>query len=422
MTMPPSPARPGRPAHRAARTSPPTTSTTTTATDTAGTAAAGSTSASTRRRVPRLALVLAVVLALLAGACSSPADEEGGDASLGTAVSTPEREEFPDGTTVRVLAHDSFSVSEEVLEQFTAATNAEVEIVLGGDAVAMVNQAILTAGNPQGDVLFGIDDNLLARAAAASLFEPFQPQNIDEIPAEFTARAQGTVTPIDYGDVCINYDRAWFEERNLPVPTTFAQLVEPAYRDLLVVEDPSRSSPGLSFLLATIAAHGGADQAEGANWANYWGSLKDNGVKVVDSWETAYYTEFSGSSGNGPRPLVVSYASSPPAEVTDESIPVDQAPTGVIPSTCYRQVEYAGVLRGADEPEAAKRFVEFMLGTEFQSDVPLQMYVFPVNPRAELPSLFSKFVTPVPEPLVLPEAGVDANRERWVQQWSALFR
>jgi thiamine transport system substrate-binding protein len=369
------------------------------------------------------ALGVIVVLVLLA-ACSSPADDEAdGPVELGPAISTPERGTFPPGTTVRLMAHDSWSVSDDVLEQFTDATGIEVEVVLGGDAVAMVNQAILSAGNPQADVLYGIDDNLLARAAQAQLFTPYEADGLDTVDDAFTAGLDGQVTPIDYGDVCVNYDRRWFAGEGLPLPQSLEDLADPSYKDLLVVEDPTRSTPGLAFLLASIAEVGGGDDTgDTAPWRQWWQLLQANGVKVVDSWEIAYYTEFSGSSGAGPRPLVVSYASSPPVEVTDPSISPEEAPTGVLADTCYRQVEYAGVLRGASNPEAAAALIDFLLSIPFQEDVPEQMYVFPVSNDATLPSAWQKFVEPVDEPLQLDPADVAANQDRWLQQWSSLFR
>ena len=207
------------------------------------------------------------------------------------------------------------------------------------------------------------------------------------------------------------------------MPTTLADLADPAYRDLLVVQDPSSSTPGLAFMLATVAEFGdAAGTAPDAPWLAYWQRLADNGVKVVDSWETAYFTEFSGSSGAGPRPLVVSYGSSPAAEVTDPAAPADQAPTGSIEATCYRQTEFAGVLRGTSNPAAAKALVDFMATVPFQEQVPEQMFVFPVNPDAALPPLFTTVAAPAADPLTVPAAQVDANRETWVQQWSGLFR
>ncbi|MCD9622813.1 thiamine ABC transporter substrate-binding protein [Rhabdothermincola salaria] len=380
----------------------------------------------TRRRRPRRAAVVVALLTTLVmvlAACSSPADDDAGDAEVGPALSTPEGGVFPDGTTVRLLAHDSFAVSEEVLDQFTQSTNVEVELVLGGDAVTLVNQAVLTAGNPQGDVLFGVDGNTLTRAVEADIFESYEPEGLADIDPAFTADAGGVVTPVDYGDVCVNYDRTWFEDEGLALPTGFEDLVDPAYRDLLVVQDPSSSSPGLAFLLGTIAEMGGGDvTGDDAPWLDYWRQLQDNGVQVADSWSTAYYTDFSGSEGQGPRPLVVSYASSPPAEVTDPSIPVDEAPTGTVVDTCYRQVEYAGILRGTTERGAAEALIDFMISVPFQEDVPEQMYVYPVNDEAALPEVFETFTAEVSDPLTVPPAEVAANTERWVQQWAGIFR
>jgi thiamine transport system substrate-binding protein len=387
-------------------------------------AAAAPTRPARRGRTGRIVLALLVAVVALLAACSSPSDEDAKEpAELGPAISTPDRGTFPPGTTVRLLAHDSWNVSEDVLQEFTDTTGIKVEVVLGGDAVAMVNQAILSAGNPQADVLYGIDDNLLTRAEAAQLFSPYEADGLDAVDDQLTAGLDGQVTPIDYGDVCVNYDRAWFEDEGLTLPQSFQDLADPSYKDLLVVQDPTTSSPGLSFLLASIAeVGGGADTGDSAPWRQWWQQLKANGVKVVDSWETAYYTEFSGSSGAGPRPLVVSYASSPPVEVSDPSISPDDAPTGVLTDTCYRQVEYAGVLRGAKNPDAAAALIDFLLSVPFQEDVPEQMYVFPVSTDAVLPSAWQKFVEPVDDPLQLDPADVAANQDRWLQQWSSLFR
>jgi thiamine transport system substrate-binding protein len=375
-------------------------------------------------RSGRLAgLVLVAVAALLAASCSSPADDAAsrGSAELGPAVSTPDDEVFPEGTTVRLLAHDSFAMSEEVLDQFTARTNIEVEIVLGGDAVVMVNQAVLTAGNPQADVLFGVDDNTLGRAVDAGLFEPYVSPVLGAVAPGVTGDPGGQVTPIDFGDVCVNYDRAWFAERDLAVPTTLDALADPAYADLLVVQDPATSTPGLAFLLATVAEFGAGTGAD-APWLAYWQRLRDNGVRVVDSWETAYFTDFSGSSGAGPRPLVVSYGSSPAAEVTEPYPAADEAPTGSIDATCYRQTEFAGVLRGTANPAAAQALIDYMVSAPFQAQVPAQMFVFPVSTDVELTEPFVTFAAPATDPLSVPTAEVDASRDTWIGQWSALFR
>jgi len=367
-----------------------------------------------------LALVLAVVAAACGGGESSKDDTP---ATVGPAISQGQLPTFDPGTTITVVTHDSFAVSEDVLTQFTDATNVEVRLVPSGDAVAAVNKAILTAGDPEGDVLFGIDENLLASAFAADLFVPYEARGLSTVPEQYQVDPEHRVTPIDHGDVCINYDRTWFREKDLEVPTSFEDLLDPELKGKLVVEDPSSSTPGLAFLLATVAAQGGGDDdSSSAAWLQYWQKLKDNGVKVVDGWETAYNVDFSGSAGKGDRPLVVSYASSPPVEVTDPSTPPEDAPTGVLADTCYRQTEFAGILRGAGKAEAAGAFIEFMLSLPFQEDMPEQMYVYPVNSQAVLPEAWERYTTPVEDPLALPFEEVGARREAWIQQWAGLFR
>jgi thiamine transport system substrate-binding protein len=219
-------------------------------------------------------------------------------------------------------------------------------------------------------------------------------------------------TPVDTGDVCVNYDIGWFAERGIEPPRDLAALTDPTYRDLLVVQNPATSSPGLAFLLATIATFGD----EG--WQQYWTDLRDNGVEVVDGWTEAYSVRFSGSVGRGPRPLVVSYASSPPAEVVFADPPVDTAPTAAMTSGCFRQIEFAGVLRGTDHPTEARALVDFLASRTFQEDMPLNMFVYPVDTQAALPEVFEEFSTRPVAPLGIDPAVIAENREAWLDEWT----
>lgn len=370
----------------------------------------------------RAASVVILLLALVVAACGS-SDPAKGSTTIAPVLVDGALPRFEEPVTLKVVTHDSFAVSQSILDSFEAMTNVKVELIPSGDAVAMTNAAILTAGNPVGDMIFGIDENLLGSALSSDLLIAYRPAGIDAVDPAYILDPSGRATPIDHGDVCVNFDRASFERSGTPIPSTFDGLTGPAVKNDLVVEDPSASSPGLAFMLATIAKFGGGDDtSENAPWLEYWKRLKSNGVMVVDGWETAYYGSFSGGSGKGDRPLVVSYASSPPAEVTDTSIAVDDSPTGVITDTCYRQTEFAGILRGAAHPEAAAAFIEWMLADPFQSDVPTQMYVYPVVSGTQLPEVFAKYTAIVDSPLSIPFAEVAANRDRWIAQWSELFR
>jgi thiamine transport system substrate-binding protein len=275
---------------------------------------------------------------------------------------------------VVLVTHDSFAISKSVRRAFEKETGFELRVLQAGDAGEALNRALLTAGDPQGDVFFGVDNNLLSRALEEDLFEPYESPELAHVEARYVLDEQHRVTPVDHGEVCLNVDRGWFESRGLAPPRGFNDLVEQRYRGLLVVENPATSTPGLAFLLATIARYG----EDG--WQAYWRRLRENDVLVVDGWEEAYTARFSGASGSeGSRPIVVSYASSPPAEVIFAGKPLKEAPTAVVASTCFRQVELAGILRGARSEEGARKLIDFMLSPVFQRDVPLSMFVFPVR-------------------------------------------
>ena len=323
-----------------------------------------------------------------------------------------------DSDTVVLVTHDSFAISESVLESFTAQTGVTVEVLRAGDAGQMVNQAVLSKSNPLGDALYGVDNTFLSRALDAEIFEEYESPALGTVAEAFLAEDDFRVTPIDYGDVCLNYDIAWFEEHELALPHNLSMLMMDDYASLLVVQNPATSSPGLAFLLATIAEFG--DEGD-FTYLDYWHNLRDNDVLVADGWTDAYYGEFTvGSRGDGSRPLVVSYASSPPAEVIYGEDPSAGAVTGALidDGMCYRQVEYVGVLAGAANPQGAQLLVDFMLSAEFQADMPLNMFVFPVVEDIELPQEFTDYAQIPEAPAVVEPARIEENRERWIQDWA----
>ena len=321
-------------------------------------------------------IIIASCLVVIASACSSTSSNSSTDA-------TPNE--------VILLAYDAFTPQEGIFDAFTAATGAKVKVITSGDSGVLVSKAILSAGNPEGDVLWGIDNTLLSRAQKAELLTSYE--------------------PVDYGDICVNYDKQWFVSRKIAPPTSIEDLALPTYKNLLVVQDPVASSPGLGFLLSTIA-HFGAD-----SWQGYWKSLKANGVHIAPDWTTAYTIDFSGSSGKGKYPLVVSYGSSPPAEVLYSEKPINTPPTAVIESTCFRQTEYVGALRGPRNPKLATQLISYLLDVPFQESMPLSLFVFPVNKKATLPDLFTKFAVAPKDPLTLEPADIEKNRDTWLSSW-----
>lgn len=313
-----------------------------------------------------------------------------------------------------VMTHDSFAISESVLAAFEQASNIKVTFLKSGDTGAALNKAILSKDTPLADVFYGVDNTFLSRALEAGIFESYDSPALVTVPAEFRLDPQNRALPVDYGDVCINYDKAFFAKNELPVPQTLGDLVRPEYNGMLVVENPATSSPGLAFLLATVAHFGEP------GYLDYWRSLRANGLVVVNDWNTAYYTNFSGSSGRGPQTMAVSYATSPAAEVIYSNVQLEQAPTASIigPDTCFRQIEFVGILAGTRQRAAAERFVDFMLSLPFQEDMALQMFVMPVDPIAILPDSFYQFIEHPTQTATLAPDVIAANRERWINEWT----
>jgi len=330
---------------------------------------------------------------------------------LGSACGGAQKE--PTVPTLTVMTHDSFEVSAELITAFENENQVKLVFLKSGDTGEVLNKAILSKTNPLADVLYGVDNTFLSRALDSDIFEPYDSPLLENISAEFKLDPKRSLLPVDFGDVCINYDRAYFLANNLEVPGSFEDLLDPKYGGLLVMENPATSSPGLAFMLATVA-HFGED-----NFLAFWKGLIDNGMEVVGDWSTAYYTNFSGSSGFGPQPMVVSYASSPAAEVIFAETKLTESPTASItePGMCFRQVEFVGILKGTQQRQLAERFVDFLLGVPFQQGMPLQMFVYPVNERAILPPEFVEFANSSNNPAVLSPSLIASHRDEWIASW-----
>jgi thiamine transport system substrate-binding protein len=291
---------------------------------------------------------------------------------------------------VRLITHNAFVISPALEAQFTKQTGYHLTVIKADDAGALTNKVILTKNDPLADAVFGIDNTFASKAMAAGVIS-------------------GSFTPTDFGDVCFNYDKYWFVSHKIPAPTSINDLIKPAYKNLTVVENPATSSTGLAFLAATIGKYG-----EGG-WEKYWKALHNNGLVVDNDWEKAYYTDFSGSSGRGNYPVVLSYSSSPADEVRSNG----QTQTANILDGCFRQIEYIGVLKGAKNPQGAEALISFFLSKNFQSSFPGAMYMFPVDPSVKLPTDWSKFVT-IPSVTYGGNLPITTMRDTWLAQWKSI--
>jgi thiamine transport system substrate-binding protein len=357
-------------------------------------------------RRPMLLGLLSLVMMIVV-ACQPVAETSDGQENGGTSAG--------DSPTLVLAAHDSFSVSEEVIAQFEEESGATVQFLSLGDAGEALNKLILSRDAPLADLFFGVDNTFLSRALDSDVFVAYDSPQLVNLAEDVKLDSENRLIPVDVGYVNINADKGWFEERGLPLPQTLEDLALPEYAGLLVVQNPAASSPGLAFLLATIG-HFGED-----GYLNFWSALRENDVLITDGWSEAYFEQFTvGSGGAGDRPLVVSYSTSPPADVlyasdgrTEPASVNINAPDGT-----FRQIEFVGIIQGTEQQALAEKFVDFMLSDSFQEDLPLQMFVYPVSETAELPELFVQFAETPADPASVDPAAIEANRENWIEAWT----
>lgn len=339
----------------------------------------------------RIGLSIAAIVALGLSACSV-ADQ--------TTKDNPSSQ-----GTVKIMTHDSFSISDELKEKFEKESGYTLQTTQPGDSGAVVNQLILQKDQPTVDGVYGIDsysaENLVDEGILAD-FEGDLPEGADALQLE--GEGQNQMVPIDQGQVCVNVDNAYFENNDLDVPEDLEDLKKPEYAKLFATIDPTSSSPGLAFLVATVTELGD-------DWQGYWEELLSNGARVAPGWSAAYYEEFSATS-DGQYPLVLSYSSSPSAE---------DGATSVVNDTCTTQVEYAGVLAEGDNPEGAQAFIDFLLQEEFQTELIENMYMYPVDSNIKLPEDWAKHATLVEDPIEPDLKEVAENNRDWMKEWSSIY-
>lgn len=314
--------------------------------------------------------------------------------------------------TLTVVTHDSFNLSDDLIKQFESDHGVTVKLLPKGDAGAMLTSLILTKKNPEGDVSFGVDNTFLSRALDADIFEPYSSPALTKVPNDLQADGSNRVTPIDYGYVNFNYDIAALKKANVPVPQKLEDLTDPKYKGMTVVENPASSSPGLAFLIATV------DYFGKDHYLDWWAKMRANDMKVVDGWETAYNTNFSLYGGG--QPIVLSYATSPAFEQMFAKPPRTDAPTANIlpPKGAFKQVEYAGVLKGTQHRALARQFIDFLLSKAVQEDIPGQMAVYPVSSEAAVPDAFVQFSKVDVPAASVSAADIAKNRQTWIDDWT----
>jgi thiamine transport system substrate-binding protein len=338
--------------------------------------------------------VLAPALVLLVTGCSAIGQDSSSDE--------------PASDRVVLVTHESFALPKPLVKEFEQETGYDLVVRGSGDAGVLTNKLVLTKDNPLGDVAFGVDNTFASRALDEGVFAPYEARLPDgaelyRLPGD----DDRALTPVDKASVCVNVDDTWFAAHHLAPPRTLDDLVDPRYRDLFVTPGAATSSPGMAFLLTTIAKYG----EDG--WQDWWSQLMDNGAKLDDGWSQAYEVDFTQGGGKGDRPIVLSYDSSPAFTVSG-----GKSSTSALLDTCFRQVEYAGVLAGAANTDGAKALVDFLLTPEVQAALPDSMYVFPVDSSVQLPADWARFAKQPSDPWSVAPADISAHRDEWLRDWS----
>ena len=313
-----------------------------------------------------------------------------------------------------LLANDSFDISEEIIAEFEEANDATVVIQKAGSSGDVLTRAILEKGNPSGDLIYGIDNTYLTRALDEEILVKYESPLLSKVQKEFILDDSYHVTPVDYGYVNLNYDKAFLEKNELEPPSSLEELTGADWKGRLVVQNPATSSPGLAFLIATVSYFGEDDEYD---YLDFWADLRANDVAVKDGWSDAYYTDFTKYGGD--RPLVVSYATSPAAEVFFSEGAYTEPPTGnmLVDRATFLQIEGIGILKGTKVLDLAQRFVDFVMDTRFQEDIPGRMFVYPVNSNAQTPDFF-RFAEEPTLPADIDAATIDLKREEWIDAWT----
>jgi len=329
-------------------------------------------------------------------------------------------EQAANGTTVTIAVHDSFP-NDDFAAAASEATGYDVKVVTSGDGGELTNSLVLTQGAPIADAFFGVDNSFASRLIDHDVVEPVALENLPpraaelgaELVPESTADAESVaalpLVPIDYGAVCMNIDTDWFEQRGLTPPASYEDLANPRYEGLSVLIDPTASSTGAAFLIGTVQEFG----EDG--FADYWKRLMKNGARIEPGWSEAYNGQFTQGGGDGEYPIALSYATSPAFTVTEDG---SASTTAAMLDTCTNQIEYAGVLKGAANPEGAKAVVDYLLSREFQDTIADTMYMYPIDDEAAIPEEWQRFAPTPSAPHDLSPGQIDTGREGWLKTWS----
>ena len=300
-----------------------------------------------------------------------------------------------------IYAYDSFvsdwGAGPIVIPNFEKKYGIKVDLRSPGDAGQVLTTSILEKDNPVADIVIGIDNNMLAKALDEDILQPYKSENLNNVDQSLIFDKSNHLSPYDYGYFSIIYNS---EKIDNP-PKSLNDLLSSQYEKSIILMDPRTSSPGLGFFLWTVKVFGD-------DFTDYWANLNKNILTITEGWDSGY-----GLFVNGEAPMVLSYTTSPAYHKEYEDS--EQYKATVFEEGNYMQIEGAGIVKNCKNLKSAQIFIDYMLTEDFQKEIPLTNWMFPVI-DIKLPKSYDTALK-TEKNLLLPSKTINDNLDKWTEEW-----
>lgn len=302
-----------------------------------------------------------------------------------------------------------------------------IQVIALSDANSIVTRLIGEKDSPAADVVIGLDNILVYEAKNQGVLQPYNSPMLENISSDLITNLDPDhyLLPFDYGIIAFNYDNLRINSSTVDnlENLTLNDFLTLELDKKLVIEDPTLSSPGLGFLLSTIAIYGDPsiefDGLLNLNWRDWWENASSD-IRVAPSWGAAFDIYYEEGEN---RPLMISYGSSPAYTVCqgwgDNLKAFVSHENGT--SNAWLQIEGIGLTEGAPHQTRAEDFIDWFLGEELQNQIPENNWMYPANQNANISSCFEESVINTEEVFILNDlitpTMLETNLERWQNEW-----
>ncbi|MHA1198677.1 MAG: thiamine ABC transporter substrate-binding protein [Candidatus Heimdallarchaeaceae archaeon] len=326
---------------------------------------------------------------------------------------------------------------------YSGIPTSEIRIVYMEDANSVLSKAILEKDDPTADVLIGLDNVMIHDAKEEGILQIYDSPTLVNISETLVTNLdpEKYLLPYDYGIIALWYDLNRINTSTNPELEylTLDDILEYDLDKQLIVEDPTLSSPGLGFLLWTIAIYGDPEinfeGVLGQNWRDWWSEAKSD-LRIASSWGDAFSIYYTPEED---RPMMVSYGTSPAYDVCHPDYGVGEGnpppsaavvshenPTAlqIIMKNAWLQIEGIGLVNNAPHTVEAKKFIDWFLDQELQDNIPLNNWMYPANLHANIPTCFADnsispdSMTQLLNDILTPDM-IEDNLNDWLKDWEA---